>query len=135
MTRIKDAPRTSTTIIVRSDAHYRISQTRNPYLSLMQRVFQEESTAKRGQKFLIMVEDRQKSGKPIKTSEWKNLLKELEIDRSSFYGMRNKLLGAGMITHKKGEYRVSGQFSTDLMDMAKWWRVAVLHEDPARIQS
>jgi len=43
--------------------------------------------------------------------------------------MRNKLLGAGMITNKKGVYRVSGQFGKDLADMARWWWVAVLKRD------
>jgi hypothetical protein len=43
--------------------------------------------------------------------------------------MRNKLLGSGMITNKKGVYRVSGQFSKDLVDMARWWWVAVLKRD------
>jgi len=40
--------------------------------------------------------------------------------------MRNKLLGAGLITNKGGEYRLSGTFSRDLMDMARWWWTAIL---------
>jgi len=43
--------------------------------------------------------------------------------------MRNKLLGAGLITNKGGEYRLSGMFSRDLVDMARWWWTAVLGND------
>ncbi|AKB85159.1 hypothetical protein MCMEM_1106 [Methanococcoides methylutens MM1] len=84
----------------------------------------------RGQKFLIMVEERQKAGNPIKTSEWQDVINELDIGRASFYAMRNKLLGAGMITNKNQKYRLSGQFSRDLMDMARWWMTAILDENP-----
>jgi hypothetical protein len=35
--------------------------------------------------------------------------------------MRNKLLGAGLISIRNKEYRLSGQFSKDLIDMARWW--------------
>jgi len=73
-----------------------------------------------------MVEDRQKSGDPLKTEEWDRLLIDLDVSRSAFYAMRNKLLGAGLITNKGGEYRLSGMFSRDLMDMARWWWTAVL---------
>ncbi len=76
-----------------------------------------------------MILEREASGNPIRTNEWHRLLDEFEISRSSFYAMRNKLLGAGMITNKKGVYRASGQFSKDLVDMAKWWWVAVLKRD------
>jgi predicted transcriptional regulator len=92
----------------------------------MLRLFQEEATAERGQKFLVIVEERQKRGDPLKASEWRELLVELKVSRSAFYAMRNKLLGAGMITNKGGEYRLSGIFSRDLMDMARWWWTAVL---------
>jgi hypothetical protein len=92
----------------------------------MLRLFQEETTALRGRKFLQMVEDRQKSGDPLKTEEWERLLIDLDVSRSAFYAMRNKLLGAGLITNKGGEYRLSGMFSRDLMDMARWWWTAVL---------
>jgi hypothetical protein len=126
MTNVKKAPRTATTIKVRSKSEYTISRSRDPYHELMLRLFQEETTAQRGQKFLIMVEDRQKSSDPLKTKEWEQLLVELNVSRSAFYAMRNKLLGAGLITNKGGEYRLSGTFSRDLMDMARWWWTAVL---------
>jgi len=54
------------------------------------------------------------------------LLGELNVSRSAFYAMRNKLLGAGLVSSKGGEYRLSGMFSRDLMDMARWWWTAVL---------
>jgi hypothetical protein len=127
MTYIKKAPRTATTIKIRSKSEYAISHSKDPYLELMLRLFQDESTAMRGRKFLALVEERQKSGRPIKTQEWKQLLDELEVSRSAFYAMRNKLLGAGLITNRGGEYRLSGVFSRDLTDMARWWWTAVLN--------
>jgi hypothetical protein len=96
----------------------------------MRRLFQEDATAMRGQKFLMMVEERQKSGNPVKTSEWEDLIKELDVGRASFYSMRNKLLGAGLISNRNNEYRLSGQFSRDLMDLARWWQTAILGENP-----
>jgi len=95
----------------------------------MLRLFQDETTAQRGRKFLAIVEVRQRSGKPLRTREWKQLLEDLEVSRSAFYAMRNKLLGAGMITNRSGEYRLSGMFSRDLVDMARWWWTAVLNND------
>jgi hypothetical protein len=127
MTYIKKAPRTATTIKIRSKSEYAISHSKDPYLELMLRLFQDESTAMRGRKFLALVEERQKSGQPIKTHEWKQLLDELKVSRSAFYAMRNKLLGAGLITNRGGEYRLSGVFSRDLVDMARWWWTAVLN--------
>ena len=126
MTNVLKAPRTATTLKVRSKSAYAISRSRDPYHELMLRLFQEEATAERGQKFLVIVEERQKRGDPLKASEWRELLVELKVSRSAFYAMRNKLLGAGMITNKGGEYRLSGIFSRDLMDMARWWWTAVL---------
>ena len=126
MTNVLKAPRTATTLKVRSKSEYAISRSRDPYHELMLRLFQEEATAERGQKFLVIVEERQKGGDPLKASEWRELLVELKVSRSAFYAMRNKLLGAGMITNKGGEYRLSGIFSRDLMDMARWWWTAVL---------
>jgi hypothetical protein len=126
MTNVKAAPRTATTLKVRSKSEYAISRSRDPYHELMLRLFQEETTALRGRKFLLMVEDRQKSGEPLKTEEWEQLLIDLDVSRSAFYAMRNKLLGAGLITNKGGEYRLSGVFSRDLADMARWWWTAVL---------
>ncbi|MBN1235533.1 MAG: hypothetical protein JW999_05715 [Methanotrichaceae archaeon] len=126
MTNVKKAPRTSTTIKVRSKSEYAISRSRDPYHELMLRLFQEETTAQRGQKFLAIVEERQKSGDPLRTNEWEQLLLELNVSRSAYYAMRNKLLGAGLITNKGGKYRLTGTFSRDLMDMARWWWTAVL---------
>ncbi|MBP2029573.1 hypothetical protein J2755_000493 [Methanohalophilus levihalophilus] len=128
MVAVKDAPRTSTTIVVRSDAASRITRSRDPYYSLMRRIFQEDATATRGQKFLDLIEERQHSGNPLKISEWQVVMDELDVGRSSFYAMRNKLLGAGLITNKKGEYHLSSQFSKDLIDMANWWLTAVLNQ-------
>lgn len=128
MSLVKNAPRTATTIVVRSDANTRIGHSRDPYYNLMRRIFQEDATAVRGQKFLSMVEERQEAGNAIRTDEWKTILEELQIGRASFYAMRNKLLGAGLIAIKNKEYRLSGQFSKDLMDMARWWWTAVLNQ-------
>src|SRR5665811_571305 len=128
MSIVKNAPRTATTIVVRSDANTRISHSRDPYYGLMRRIFQEDATAVRGQKFLTVIEERQAAGNAIRTDEWKTLLEELQIGRASFYAMRNKLLGAGLISIKNKEYRLSGQFSKDLIDMARWWWTAVLNQ-------
>ena len=128
MSIVKNAPRTATTIVVRSDANARVSHSRDPYYTLMRRIFQEEATAVRGQKFLSMVEQRQAAGNAIRTDEWKTVLEELQTGRASFYAMRNKLLGAGLISIKNKEYRLSGQFSKDLIDMARWWWTAVLDQ-------
>jgi hypothetical protein len=128
MSIVKNAPRTATTIVVRSDTNTRISHSRDPYYGLMRRIFQEDATAVRGQKFLTIIEERQTAGNAIRTDEWKTILEELEIGRASFYAMRNKLLGAGLISIKNKEYRLSGQFSKDLIDMARWWWTAVLNQ-------
>ncbi len=128
MSLVKNAPRTATTIVVRSDANTRISHSRDPYYGLMRRIFQEDATAVRGQKFLTIIEERQAAGNAIRTDEWKTLLEELQIGRASFYAMRNKLLGAGLISIKNKEYSLSGQFSKDLIDLARWWWTAVLNQ-------
>ncbi len=128
--KVKDAPKTSTSIVVRSAAGARISQSRNPMLELMRRIFRKEEVALKAVKFVELVDERQKAGKPLRVDEWEKVLEELDMVRSSFYSMRNRLLGAGMITIKNGEYRLSGAFSKDLMDMARWWWVAVLGYDP-----
>ena len=133
MTFVKDAPRTATTILVRSSSSNRISRSRDPFYELMRRLFQDESTAMRAQRFLTMIEEREKAGDPIKVSEWEELLKEFGIGRSSFYAMRNKLLGAGLITSTNKEYRLSELFSLDLMDMARWWWTAVMGNDPEKL--
>ncbi len=128
MSLVKNAPRTATTIVARSDANARISHSRDPYYGLMRRIFQEDATAVRGQKFLTIIEERQAAGNAVRTDEWQTLLDELQIGRASFYAMRNKLLGAGLISIKNKEYRLSGQFSKDLIDMARWWWTAVLNQ-------
>jgi len=126
MVNVKEAPRTATTIVVRSDTNNRITRSRDPYFSLMQRIFQTNESATRGQKFLIMVEERQNVGNPIRIDEWDMILKELAVHKSSFYSMRNKLLGAGLIKIKKREYRLSTDFAKDLRDMASWWMTAII---------
>lgn len=128
--KVKDAPKTATSIIVRSTANARISQSKLPLLELMRRIFRKDEVALKAVKFLTMVEERQKSGKPIKVEEWEEMMNELGMGRSSFYSMRNKLVGAGMITIRNGEYHLSGAFSKDLVDMARWWWVVVLGYDP-----
>ncbi len=128
MSLVKNAPKTATTIVVRSDANTRISHSRDPYYTLMRRIFQEDATAVRGQKFLTIIEERQAEGNAIRTDEWKTLMEELQVGRASFYAMRKKLLGAGLISIKDNEYRLSGQFSKDLLDMARWWWTAVLNQ-------
>ena len=133
MTLVKEAPRTSTTLVIRSESSSRVSHSRDPFYELMRRLFQEERTAANGQKFLILIEERQKNLNPIKTSEGKMISEKLGIGKASFYSMRNKLLGAGLITNRNGEYRLSGQFSKDLNDMAVWWWTAVLKNDPENI--
>lgn len=128
--KIKDAPKTSTSIIIRSAANARISQSKMPMLELMRRIFRKEEVALKAVKFLTIVEERQKSGKPLKIEEWEEIMKELSMVRSSFYSMRNKLLGAGMISIRNGEYHLSAAFSKDLVDMARWWWAVVLGYDP-----
>ena len=128
--KVSDAKRTATSIVVRSAANARITQSKNPYLELMRRVFRKEEVAMKAMKFLTLIEERQKSGKPLRIDEWEETMKMLEMNRSSFYSMRNKLLGAGMIMVRGGEYRLSGMFSRDLVDMARWWWTAILGNDP-----
>ena len=128
--KVKDAPKTATSIIVRSATNARISQSKMPMLELMRRIFRKEDVALKAVKFLTIVEERQKSGKPLRVDEWEEIMEELGMVRSSFYSMRNKLLGAGMIAIRNGEYHLSGAFSKDLVDMARWWWVVVLGYDP-----
>lgn len=127
--KVKEAPRTATSIIVRSASSARVTQSKNPFLELMRRLFRKEEVAMKAIKFINIVEERQKSGKPLRVEEWEEIMEELGMVRSSFYSMRNKLLGAGMIVIKDGEYRLSGVFSRDLIDMARWWWTAVLGYD------
>ncbi len=127
--KVKDAPKTSTSIIVRSSANARISQSKDPLLELMRRLFRKEEMALKAVKFVTLVEERAKLGRPLKVGEWEEIIEKLGIAKSSFYAMRNKLLGAGMISIKNGEYRLSGMFSKDLVDMARWWWVVMLGYD------
>lgn len=94
---------------------------RDPLLELCKRIFRDPNTQRRAKKFLNKIIDRKKSDNPIKTSEWKGILDEFEISRSSFYNMRNQLLGAGIIELRNGKYHPSIQFSKDLKNMADWW--------------
>ncbi|MDY0267175.1 MAG: hypothetical protein RBQ94_05985 [Methanimicrococcus sp.] len=126
MSIVKNAPKTATTIVIRSESSARVSNSRDPYYSLMRRLFQEDATAIRGQKFLNLVESRQKEGNPLQTNEWKMIIEYLGVSRASFYSMRNKLTGAGLISVKNRKYNLSSQFSKDLMDMARWWWTAIL---------
>jgi hypothetical protein len=128
--KVKEAPKTATSIIVRSASNARISQSKNPFLELMRRLFRKEEIAMKAIRFINIVDDRQRSGKPLRVDEWEKVMEELGMVRSSFYSMRNKLLGAGMISVRNGEYRLSGVFSKDLEDMARWWWTAVLSYDP-----
>ncbi len=128
--KVGDAPKTATSIIVRSASNARISQSKEPLVELMRRIFRKEDVALKAAKFVAMVEERQKSGRPLRVEEWEKTIEELGMVRSSFYSMRNRLIGAGMITVKNGEYRLSGAFSRDLVDMARWWWVAMLGYDP-----
>jgi len=127
--KVKDAPKTSTSIIIRSASNARISQSKNPLLELMRRLFRKEEIALKAARFVTMVEERQKFRKPLRVEEWEEIVKELGMARSSFYAMRNKLIGAGMVTIKNGEYHLSGVFSRDLVDMARWWWVVMLGYD------
>ncbi len=129
MPRVKDAPRTCTTITVGADSKLRISNSLDPFRQLMERLFQEEATIERGRKFLEMIYQRQNDKNPLRIDEWNYIITEFNISRSAFYGMRNKLLGAGLISMRDREYHLSGKFSKDLHDMARWWWVAVLGND------
>lgn len=130
MTHVKNAPRTATTLKIRSKSEHWISHSKDPYLELMLRLFQDEKTARRGRDFLNMVEEGQLKGEPLKTQDWKRIMEELNVSRSAFYFMRNKLLGAGLIAVRSREYRLSGMFSRDLVDMSRWWWTAVMGNDP-----
>lgn len=83
MSTVKGAPKTASAIVVRSDANSCITHSRDPYFSLMRRIFQNNSSAVKGQKFLRLVEDRQLSGDPLKTIESEAILKDLKISPCS----------------------------------------------------
>ncbi len=128
--KVREAPKTSATIVIRSASNARITQSKNPFLELMRRVFRNEEVAMKAVKFISMIDERQKAGKPLRVEEWEKIIEELGMVRSSFYSMRNRLLGAGMISIRNGEYRLSGVFSRDLVDMARWWWTVILGHDP-----
>jgi len=96
----------------------------------MRRVFRDEEVAMKAIRFVTIIDERQKSGNPLKVEEWEKIMKELDMVRSSFYSMRNRLMGAGMIAVRNGEYHLSGVFSRDLVDMARWWWTVMLGYDP-----
>jgi len=106
--KVKEAPKTSASIIVRSASNARITQSKNPFLELMRRLFRNEELAMKAIRFITLIDERQKSGNPLKVEEWEKVMKELEMAKSSFYSMRNRLIGAGMIAVRNGEYRLSG---------------------------
>jgi len=128
--KVREAPKTSATIIVRSASNARITQSKNPFLELMRRIFRDEEVAMKAIRFITIIDERQKSGNPLKVGEWEKVMKELDMVRSSFYSMRNRLIGAGMIAVRNGEYHLSGVFSRDLVDMARWWWTVMLGYDP-----
>ena len=78
MTLVKDAPRTSTSLIIRSDANTRITASQEPFYELMRRLFQNESSAIRGQRFVMLILEREASGNPIRAEEWRQLLDEFD---------------------------------------------------------
>ncbi|VUT25543.1 MAG: hypothetical protein MOIL_01104 [Candidatus Methanolliviera sp. GoM_oil] len=127
--KVKDARRTATTMIVRSSSGSRISLSMDPFYEMMRRLFKREETALRAKDFLMKVKEAQIAGDPIKVEEWREMLNKLKVSRSSFYSMRNKLLGAGLIDISRGEYRLSGKFSKDMTDMARWWWSVALKKD------
>lgn len=111
----------STTLIVKKNKRNRVSMSRDPLYELCRRVFRDAGTQRRAKTFLEKTIDRKANEDPLQTSEWNNILKEFDISRSSFYNMRNQLLGAGLIEIRNNEYHPSIQFSKDLKDMADWW--------------
>ena len=127
--KVGEAPKTSTSIIVRSSSNARITQSKDPFLELMRRIFRKDEIALKAVKFVTLIEERQKNNNPLRVEEWRETIKYLGMGKSSFYSMRNKLIGAGLIIIRNGEYRLSGMFSKDLVDMARWWWTAILGND------
>lgn len=117
--------KTSTTIVVSRDKGNRVSLSREPLLALCRRVFRDTRTQSRAADFLSDVLERAAEDDPVRTEEWEDYLERWDISRSSFYSMRNQLVGAGLITVREGEYRPSTIFSRDLRDMADWWEAQV----------
>lgn len=117
--------KTSTTIVVSRDKGNRVSLSREPLLALCKRIFRDARTQSRAAEFLNDVLERTAEGDPVRTEEWEDYLERWDISRSSFYSMRNQLVGAGLITVRGGEYRLSTVFSKDLRDMADWWEAQV----------
>jgi hypothetical protein len=128
MTNVKDAPKTATTIVIRSDINSKISLSKDPFSAIMRRVFQTEKTAMAGRQFIELIEERRDAGKPLNVDEYEDIMEQLGLKRGSYYSMRNKLLGAGLIYVKDREFRLSRQFSLDLIDMARWWKDAVINK-------
>jgi len=67
--KVKEAPKTATSIIVRSASNARISQSRNPFLELMRRLFRKEDVAMKAIKFINMIDERQKNGRPLRVDD------------------------------------------------------------------
>lgn len=121
MSRIKDSPKSASTLAVKADANYRISKSTDPLYSFMGRLFQDNDTTKRGVKFIQLLKKRQIEGNSLKINELDLILIELSCGKSSFYAMRNRLKGAGIISIRKREYRLSLQFSADLIELSDFW--------------
>lgn len=115
--------KTSTTVRVQREG--RVRNSREPLLELCKRVFRDPKTQGRAAEFLEDVLKGHRQGDPVRTEEWEEYLERWDVGRSSFYSMRNQLLGGGLITVREGEYRPSTIFSKDLRDMADWWEAQV----------
>lgn len=72
-------------------------------------------------KVVNYVEDRQRSGNPMKVSEWKAWIAENDTTQRQFYDVVNKLAGLGMLRKEEGRYLVVGDFSNSLKAMADLW--------------
>ncbi|MBS1264121.1 MAG: hypothetical protein MAG715_01321 [Methanonatronarchaeales archaeon] len=115
--------RTSTTLRVQREG--RVRDSRDPLLELCKRVFRDPRTQDRAAEFLEDVLDGYRNDEPVRTEDWDTYLKRWNVGRSSFYSMRNQLVGGGLVTVRDGEYRPSSLFSRDLRDMADWWEAQV----------
>jgi len=126
--KVKEGKKGSTTIIVKKRKKDRITMSRDPMLELSKRIFRNRKTQKRAKAFLSDIIDRKIEDNPLMSTEWKKYIKKWDISRSSFYSMRNQLIGAGLIEIRNGEYHPSTQFSKDLIDMADWWKSQLIQD-------
>jgi len=120
-----DGSKTSTTIEVKRQSSDRVRNSREPLLELCKRIFRDPRTQRRAAEFLDDVVTGKEEGNPVRTDDWKEYLERWEVSRSSFYSMRNQLIGGGLVTVRDGEYHPSTVFSKDLRDMANWWEAQV----------